>query len=58
MPFNLTNTPITFQNYIYKVLGTLIDTIYVIYLDNILIYLKDEDKYIKYIKQVLQQLCI
>ena len=32
------------------------DTIYIVYLNDILIYLNDEDKYIKYIKQVLRQL--
>jgi len=33
-----------------------VDTIYVVYLDNILIYLNNEDKHIKYVKQVLRQL--
>ena len=56
MPFSLTNTPITFQSYIYKALGTLVDTIYVVYLDNILIYLNNKDKYVKHVKQVLKQL--
>ena len=59
MPFSLTNAPITFQSYIYKALGTLVDTIYIVYLDNILIYLNNEDKHVKhvkYVKQVLQQL--
>ena len=56
MPFSLTNAPTTFQSYIYKALGTLINTIYVVYLDNILIYLNNKDKHVKYIKQVLQQL--
>ena len=54
--FSLSNTPITFQSYINKALGNLVDTIYVIYLDNILIYLKDESKYVKYVKQVLERL--
>ena len=53
MPFSLTNTPIIFQSYIYKALGTLVDTIYIVYLDNILIYLNNKDKHVKYIKQVL-----
>ena len=53
MPFSLTNTPIAFQSYIYKALGTLVNTIYIVYLDNILIYLNNEDKHVK---QVLQQL--
>ena len=56
MPFSLTNALITFQSYIYKALGTLVDTIYMVYLDNILIYLNNKDKYVKHIKQVLQQL--
>ena len=56
IPFSLTNAPITFQSYIYKALGTLVDTIYIVYLDNILIYLNNKDKHIKYVKQVLQQL--
>jgi hypothetical protein len=43
MPFRLANTPITFQLYIYRALGGLVDRIYIIYLDNILIYLEDKD---------------
>ena len=53
MPFSFTNALITFQSYIYKALGTLVDTIYVVYLNNIFIYLNNKDKYIEYIKQVL-----
>jgi hypothetical protein len=43
MPFGLANTPIIFQLYIYRALGGLVDRIYIIYLDNILIYLEDKD---------------
>jgi len=43
MPFRLANMPITFQLYIYRALGGLVNRIYFIYLDNILIYLEDED---------------
>ena len=50
LPFSLSNTPITFKSYINKALENLIDTIYVVYLDNILIYLKDESKYVEYVK--------
>ena len=32
------------------ILGTLVDTIYVVYLDNILIYLNNKDKYVKHVK--------
>jgi hypothetical protein len=43
MPFGLANMPTTFQLYIYRALGGLVDRIYVVYLDNILIYLEDKD---------------
>ena len=56
MPFSLTNAPIPFQSYIYKALETLVDTIYIVYLDDILIYLNNKDKHIKHVKQVLRQL--
>ena len=38
MSFNLVNVSITFQAYINKVLINLIDIIYVVYLNDILIY--------------------
>ena len=38
MSFNLVNASITFQAYINKVLINLINIIYVVYLDDILIY--------------------
>ena len=50
LPFGLSNAFMTFQSYINKALENLIDTIYIVYLDNILIYLKDKSKHIKYIK--------
>jgi len=43
MPFRLANAPTTFQSYIYRALGGLVNRIYIIYLDNILIYLEDKD---------------
>jgi hypothetical protein len=43
MPFGLANTPTIFQLYIYRALGELVDCIYIVYLDNILIYLEDKD---------------
>ena len=56
IPFSLTNAPIIFQSYIYKALGTLVDTIYIVYLDNIFIYLNNKDKCVKHVKQILRQL--
>ena len=54
--FSLVNIPITFQSYIYYALKGLVDYTYVIYLDNILIYSKNKENYIVYIKEVLNRL--
>jgi len=43
MPFKLANAFIIFQLYIHRALGGLVNYIYVIYLDNILIYLEDKN---------------
>ena len=56
MHLSLTNASITLQRYIKKALGILVDTIYIVYLDNNFVYLNNKDKYIKYMKQILQQL--
>jgi hypothetical protein len=43
MPFRLSNTLVIFQAYINYILVSLIDIIYIIYLDNILIYLENPE---------------
>jgi hypothetical protein len=53
MPFSLTNAPTTFQAYIYKALSYLVDSICIVYLDDILIYSKDEREHEKHVKMVL-----
>ena len=56
MPFGLANAPATFQHYIHNAMGELLDTICVVYLDDILIYSKDESKHVDHVKAVLQRL--
>jgi hypothetical protein len=56
MPFSLANAPTTFQAYIHKALGYLVDSICIVYLDDILIYSKDETEHEKHVKIVLQRL--
>ena len=56
MPFSLTNTLMTFQAYINKVLSRLINYFMVIYLNNILIYFKLEEDYYTYIKIIIERL--
>ena len=45
MSFELVNVSVTFQTLINKILRKLINYIYVIYLNNILIYFKTREKY-------------
>jgi hypothetical protein len=56
MPFGLANAPATFQGYIHKALGNLLDTICIVYLDDILIYSRDESKHVEHVKAVLHRL--
>jgi hypothetical protein len=56
MPFGLSNTPAIFQAYINYILVGLIDIIYIVYLDNILIYLEDPEQYITAVRYILERL--
>jgi hypothetical protein len=56
MPFSLANAPATFQLYIYRALGGLLDRTCVVYLDNILIYSENKEDYNSYVKEVLDRL--
>ncbi len=54
----LTNSPITYQQYINDTLFNYLDDFYTIYLDNILIYSKDVLEYELHIQKVLKRLRI
>ena len=41
MPFGLSNASATFQDYVNKILAKKLDVFVIVYLDNILIYIKD-----------------
>jgi hypothetical protein len=56
MPFGLTNAPATFQAYINNVLRKYLDVFVVVYLDDILVYSKTYDDYVRDIRKVLQAL--
>jgi hypothetical protein len=56
MPFSLANTPSTFQAYINKALGDLVDSVCIVYLDDILIYSRNEQEHVEHVKQVLRRL--
>lgn len=56
MPFGLTNAPATFQAYINKALAGLVDIHCIVYLDDILIYSKDEAEHEQHVRSVLERL--
>jgi len=56
MPFRLTNTPTIFQAYINKALLGLLDTIYMVYLNNIIVYSNNYKAHIYYMRMVLERL--
>ena len=56
MPFGLTNAPATFQAYINNVLREHLDVFVVIYLDDILVYSKNEADHKKHVRKVLEAL--
>ena len=57
MPFGLTNTLASFQGYINKILAEKLDIFVIVYLDDILIYTKDDgDGHVAAVQWVLEQL--
>ena len=56
MLFKLINAFIMFQTYINNILKEYLNMFIIIYLDNILVYLKNKEDYKKHIKQVLNVL--
>ena len=56
LPFGLINRLATYQQYINDILFNYLDDFYIAYLDNIIIYSKNELEYKEYIYKVLQWL--
>jgi hypothetical protein len=56
MPFGLANAPATFQAYINKALSGLVDTICIVYLDDVLIYSGDREEHVRCVRAVLARL--
>src|SRR5271163_792015 len=56
MPFGLTNTPATFIILMNDIFKKYLDQFVVIYLDDILIYSKTKEEYLKHVRLVLKKL--
>ena len=56
LPFGFTNTLAIFQTIVNEALKRFVDQIYIIFLDDILIYFKTLEKYIQYICNIFERL--
>jgi len=56
MLFGLTNTPVIFQAYINKALSGLLDTICIVYLNDIIVYSNDYKAHTYHVRMVLERL--
>jgi len=54
MPFGLTNVLIAFMDLMNRVLRPYLDKFVVVFIDNILVYFKDRDERITYVRTLLQ----
>lgn len=56
MPFGVTNVPTTFMDLMNRVFKNYLDEFVIVFIDDILIYSKDEDQHAEHLRIVLQTL--
>ena len=56
MPFGVTNAPAIFMDLMNRVFSSFLDKFVVIFIDDILIYSKDEEEHAEHLRFVLQTL--
>jgi hypothetical protein len=56
MPFGLTNAPATFQTLMNDIFRDLLDVCVIVYLDDILVYSRNDEDHEQYLRQILQRL--
>ena len=56
MPFDLTNAPAAFMALMNNIFSSYLDQFVVVFIDDILVYSKDEDQHAEHLRVVLQTL--
>ncbi|MBW0579826.1 hypothetical protein O181_119541 [Austropuccinia psidii MF-1] len=56
MPFDLTNSPASFQNLVNHIFADFLDIFFVVYLDDITVFSSSEEEHVKHVASVLQRL--
>ena len=56
MPFGLANAPVSFQSYINRVLKPYLDITVIVYLDDVLVFLRNSSQHEKSVQKVLKAL--
>ncbi|WRX22758.1 Reverse transcriptase domain - like 10 [Theobroma cacao] len=56
MPFGLTNAPTVFMDLINRVFHSYLDKFVIVFIDDILVYSKDDDEHVVHLRIVLQTL--
>ena len=54
--FKLTNTLTNFESYIYLTLYKYLNIFYIVYFNNVLVYLNDKEIYEKYVRLIFEKL--
>jgi hypothetical protein len=57
IPMGLTNTLVTFQSYINNTLWGYVNDFCIVYLDDILIYLRSKEEHIQHLEKIIECLC-
>ncbi|MBW0562711.1 hypothetical protein O181_102426 [Austropuccinia psidii MF-1] len=56
IPFGVTNAPASFQNSVNDIFSDFLDIVFVVYLDDIMVFSSSEEEHVKYVASVLQRL--
>ncbi|MBW0567770.1 hypothetical protein O181_107485 [Austropuccinia psidii MF-1] len=56
MPFGLTNAPTSFQNLVDDIFAVFLETFFVVYLDDIMVFFSSEEELVRHVASVLQRL--